>query len=93
MFAFIQAISSLALLIPALIHVRKIYLESKLHRSNDAESIDVLFDKAFKISGEYVMFLAFEVWRVWLAIDGVRKCNRDENKVNCSLIRGLGRSF
>lgn len=65
--ASIQAICTIALLTPALVHVREIYYSTK---KEDLPNNEV-FKKAFKISGEYVMFLVFEVWRLWLAIDGV----------------------
>lgn len=85
--ASLQAICTLALLTPTLDHVRKIYYETKREKTSgnissaDNSEIDELFDKAFKISGEYVMFLVFEVWRVWLAIDGVRKQNKTDSIV------------
>jgi hypothetical protein len=41
--------------------------------SSDASksTISDSYKKAFRISGEGFMFLAFEVWRLFLAIDGV----------------------
>lgn len=31
-----------------------------------------LWYKSFKISGECIMFIVFEVWKLWLAFDGVK---------------------
>lgn len=60
-------IVALGLLIPAFVHVRQI---------SDYDDIytDLIgyYGKAFKVSGECLMFIIFELWRLWLAIDGVR---------------------
>ncbi|GAA5796909.1 hypothetical protein HPULCUR_002287 [Helicostylum pulchrum] len=34
-----------------------------------------LFGKAIEVLGECIMFIAFEVWRIWLAFDGVLHSN------------------
>lgn len=73
--ASFQVIASLALLIPCLVHARKIYYLSVteydyLHIHE--HTVENTYEKPFKVSGECVMFILFEVWRLWLAIDGVR---------------------
>ncbi|KAL9560103.1 hypothetical protein PS6_000437 [Mucor atramentarius] len=68
--AAFQLIVALGLLIPAFLHVRQIH---------DNDLSDPAFHdyigKAFKVSGECFMFIVFEVWRLWLAIDGVIRMN------------------
>jgi hypothetical protein len=60
-------IVALGLLIPAFVHVRQISDYDAIY----ADLIDY-YGKAFKVSGECLMFIIFELWRLWLAIDGVR---------------------
>lgn len=59
-------IVALALLVPAFVHVRQIsdYDDIYVDRTD-------YYGKAFKVSGECLMFIIFELWRLWLAIDGV----------------------
>ncbi|KAL9556754.1 hypothetical protein MBANPS3_001735 [Mucor bainieri] len=68
--AAFQVLVALGLLIPAFLHVRQIH---------DSDLSDPAFHdyigKAFKVSGECFMFIVFEIWRLWLAIDGVIRMN------------------
>jgi hypothetical protein len=55
------------------VHARKIYYITAASEPVgllDADHSELYF-KPFKVSGECVMFILFEVWRLWLAIDGV----------------------
>lgn len=35
---------------------------------------EAIFNKAWKIVGEIAMFILFELWKLWLAFDGVCTC-------------------
>jgi hypothetical protein len=62
---------SLVLLIPAFINVRQI---TSVPLNPDL-STDQYSDKAFKVSGECIMFIIYELWRLCFAIDGVSPLN------------------
>ncbi|KAF1798728.1 hypothetical protein FB192DRAFT_1392983 [Mucor lusitanicus] len=68
--AAFQVLVALGLLIPAFLHVRQIH-------DNDLSdpAFQEYIGKAFKVSGECFMFIVFEIWRLWLAIDGVIRMN------------------
>ncbi|KAI8638937.1 hypothetical protein BD408DRAFT_422326 [Parasitella parasitica] len=65
-----QVVVALGFLIPAFIHVREIHDGNGLN--NDLADYS---GKSFKVSGECLMFIIFELWRLWLAIDGVVRLN------------------
>ncbi|KAI9273436.1 hypothetical protein EDC94DRAFT_580398 [Helicostylum pulchrum] len=58
---------------PALVNVREMYYlgENLIVYNGDSD----LWYKSFKISGECIMFIVFEVWKLWLAFDGVLYTN------------------
>jgi hypothetical protein len=66
--AILQVVISLVLLIPAFVNVKRI---PSVPLNSDL-STDQYSDKAFKVSGECIMFIVYELWRLWLAIDGVK---------------------
>ncbi|KAI8080994.1 hypothetical protein BDF21DRAFT_418199 [Thamnidium elegans] len=75
--ALLQLVVALAFLIPALVNVRAMYYYGrdalyKIDLNTDAYG---LYYKAFKISGECIMFIVFEVWKLSLALDGVLHSN------------------
>ncbi|GAA5806770.1 hypothetical protein MFLAVUS_000118 [Mucor flavus] len=71
--ALLQLVAALAFLIPALVNVREMYYlgENLIVDYGDSN----LWYKSFKISGECIMFIVFEVWKLWLAFDGVLHTN------------------
>lgn len=74
----LQVAVSLVFLIPTFINVRRI---TSLP-SNSEQLEDKYSNKAFKVSGECVMFIGYELWRMWLAIYGVSPLNiRDFNGI------------
>ncbi|KAI9273438.1 hypothetical protein EDC94DRAFT_594881 [Helicostylum pulchrum] len=67
--ALLQLVAALAFLIPALLNIQTMYD----YRFDN--SLLELAGKAFKVSGECIMLIALEVWKLSLALDGVRHSN------------------
>lgn len=71
--AIFQLAVALAFLIPILVNVLEIYSigSDPIFETVINEDTAELFGKAIEVLGECIMFIAFEVWRIWLAFDGV----------------------
>lgn len=64
--ALLQLVAALAFLIPALLNIQTMYD----YRFDN--SLLELAGKAFKVSGECIMLIVLEVWKLSLALDGVK---------------------
>ncbi|GAA5806768.1 hypothetical protein MFLAVUS_000116 [Mucor flavus] len=77
--ALLQLVAALAFLIPTLVNIQAMfhYGYDFVFADDFPNSEDFLFlaVKAFKISGECIMLIILEIWKLSLALDGVRHSN------------------